>query len=104
MSDDSVDLIVRVLVLYDAVPLLLFVLIYQFRVRWWRTSIGRLLMTFLGSLEAILLLTVLSLFWPDMPGRPYIRIGVWTLIGIVFTWFLIGFLRANTYRKEFDED
>lgn len=103
MSDRLLDQIVRAEIIVASVPGLLFVILYQIRVKWWRTAIGRMLMSFIGSLECILLLTVLSVFWPDMPGRPYLRVVVWAIIIASFTYMLVAFLRTQQMLDEFEK-
>lgn len=50
---------------------------------------GRHMMTFMAGLESILILTVISKYWPDMPGRVLLRLFAWTVIAVLFTWRLI---------------
>lgn len=78
----------------------LFVIFYHIRHKWWRNSIGRHMMSFMGGLTAILDLSLIAQFWPGMPGREELRILVWMLIPFLFTWRLIILLRVKHYGED----
>lgn len=75
----------------------LFVLFYHLRYKWWKNTVGRHMMSFMGGLTAILDLSLIAWFWPDMPGREEIRILVWVLIPFLFTWRLVLLLTVKQY-------
>jgi hypothetical protein len=100
MSPKLIDEIVKIEVVLSAIPLLIAVLVYQFRWKWWKSAIGRHFMVFMSGLEMIMLLAVFNLFWPQMPGKPYIRIIVWAVIFILFTWRAYVMVFPNKYDDE----
>jgi hypothetical protein len=92
-----VEILVRSLVAISAVSGFLFVLIYQLRWKWWRSSMGRHMMAFMGGLELLLLLAFISQFWPHLPLREYLRIVSWGIVAFLFTWRLVILI---TVKKE----
>lgn len=87
--DTFVSLTVATEVCIAAAAGLLFVIIYHLRWKWWKSYMGRHMMTFMAGLDAILLLAVVNMFWPGMPGRVPLRLFAWTVIAVLFTWRLI---------------
>lgn len=104
MSQDLINTIVRLEVVYAAIPGLIFCLVYQLRWKWWKTAFGRHMMIFMCGLELILLLTVLAMFWPDMPHKGYIRMSAWALISFLFTWRTWVLVFIDSYEPELSGD
>ena len=74
-----------------------FVVVYHLRTRWWKSAIGRHMMSFMAGLTAIIALALISNFYPEMPGRALLRILCWTLIPALFGWRLVILLRVKHY-------
>lgn len=85
------------LIVASAVSGLLFVVLYQFRAKWWTSAIGRHMMAFMGGLEVLLLLALTSLFWPHMPGRPYLRAVSWFVVFFLFAWRTIIMITSTRH-------
>jgi hypothetical protein len=63
---------------------LLFVARYS-RVRWRDSPEGINVMAFMLVIAAVLSLAVLAIWWPDMPGRPTLRVLSWAgIFGVVW--------------------
>jgi hypothetical protein len=100
MSPELIDEIVKIEVVIAAVPGLLFVLLYQLRYPWYKSSMGRHVMAFMSALEFILLLAALNVAWPEMPGKPYLRMIVWAIIIFIFSWRTAVLIWPEKYADE----
>lgn len=63
-----------------------FVLIYGVRGKWWKSSIGRHMMTFMTGMFILLALAVAFRIWPDIPGRRHISFWSWNLVIFLMAW------------------
>lgn len=79
--DPTADEVVEFLIYATAPPATLFALIYGLTTPWWRSMIGRALLT---SSTALALLVDLSLLFqwlgPEYLGRAYVRVTVFGLV------------------------
>lgn len=76
-----------------------FVIIYWWRSQWWKSSIGRHLMSFMGGLTAIIDLTLINAFVPGLLNRSSLTLFVWVLIPLLFTWRLWILIFVRHYDK-----
>lgn len=78
-----------------AVPALLFVVVYASTQPWWRSSVGRHLMSFMGVCAVVLSLVIVQSFaGRDYPGHLYVRAAAWIAINIIFWWRLVVLLKV----------
>lgn len=68
---------------------------------WTDFPAGRVLMALLGVQSAILLLATLSGFFPAFPGRPYIYLGLYSILIFVVGW--LGYTIIREQRKHRDQ-
>lgn len=76
------DLATKALIVGSWLGALLFVVRYA-RVRWRATPAGVNVMAFMAVIALVLSLAVLAIWWPDMPGRPWLRLVSWAGIAAV---------------------
>jgi hypothetical protein len=76
------DLATDLLVVGSWIGALWFVIRYA-RVHWRASDAGRNAMAFMVVIALVLTLAVISIFWPGMPGRPFLRLASWGLIFLV---------------------
>jgi len=62
---------------------------------WTGFPAGRVLMALLGVQSAILLLATLSGFFPAFPGRPFIYLGLYSIL-----IFIVGWLGYTIFREQ----
>lgn len=72
-----------------------FVVLYHRAYRWWRNEFGRHLVSFSACLGLFLTYFVVLAFWPEMPWRMGLRIGLFTLLTLVIVWRLVLFGRVS---------
>jgi len=53
------------------------------RLRWWRTGVGRHAAFTATAYLLVGGLASATQFWPDYPGKPWIRLGCWLIIGAI---------------------
>lgn len=87
------DLVTDLLIIGSWLGALVFVAQYT-RVNWRATPAGINVMAFMAVIAAVLTLAVIGLAWPDMPGRPTLRLLSWAAI------FTVIWHRIWTFRRE----
>lgn len=87
------DLVTDLLIIGSWIGALVFVAQYAM-VNWRATPAGVNVMAFMAVIAAVLSLAVIGLAWPDMPGRPTLRLLSWASI------FAVIWHRIWTFRKE----
>lgn len=103
VPDEAVFPVALAGALWAAVAGHVFIIFYWIRYRWWQTSIGRHLMSFMGGLTVIVDLTILDAVVRSLPGdavlpaRNELTLFVWTLLPILFTWRLIVLLKVKNF-------
>lgn len=73
-----------------------FVVCYWIREKWWRSSIGRHLMCFMGGLTAIVDLTIANFLFGPFAQKEF-TLFVWLLMPALFTWRLFVLLRVKSF-------
>lgn len=76
------DLATDLLIVGSWLGALWFVVRYG-RVRWRASDAGRNVMAFMAVIAVVLTLAVVAIAWPEMPGRPYLRLASWAAIFLV---------------------
>jgi FlaA1/EpsC-like NDP-sugar epimerase len=92
-----VDWIVLVEVIVSLVASLGFMVRYHFVGRWWKSAIGRHMMSFMTGMTSIMLLAVVVLLFPGVQYRQELRLFCWTLLAFLFVWRFIIILRIKRY-------
>ena len=92
-----VDWVVRIGVVTSVTAGLVFMVTYHLTSKWWMSSIGRHMMSFMSGMTLILLLSVVALIFPDMPFRQELRIFSWILIPGLFVWRAVVILKIRNY-------
>lgn len=92
------DNIANVELLVASIFLLVFTVIYFVRFRWYDTPAGKSVLSFLGSLCALMILnTVGRLTGGDYPGRDILRVIVYATVPIAIGYML--WTLASYYRR-----
>lgn len=93
------------LLIMAAIPAIVFPLAYWRMADWRSSHMGRHLMSFMGGIGAIMLLTILTLvFGQDWYPRQFIRLTVWGLLAFLFWWRLFLLFAVNRYPERYGED
>lgn len=66
---------------------------------WWKSDIGKLLLTMSGALGLIYSYSLLVRIWPTMPGRPQISTALNVLTIGVIIWRIIILTRLRRVAK-----
>ncbi len=103
VPDAWVEPILLIGVFWSVVAGLTFVIAYAMTQPWWKSPIGRHMMSFMAGFTLILILSMLGYFFPDMPGRTEVRLFTWALIPILFTWRTVILLRIKKYSNGYEE-
>jgi hypothetical protein len=91
----NVDTIALILVLLMAPPATLFPILYAFR-PWYRSLIGRALMTHSVGLALLIDISLLyKAFGDDYPGRDIVRLAVYSVILVGVTGQCIALIRSR---------
>jgi len=81
--------IIKILSTEAAVPALLFVILYAKTQPWWRSAVGRHLMSFMAVCAVVLSLVIVSaIFGREYPGHLFVRAAAWIAINFIFWWRL----------------
>jgi hypothetical protein len=83
-----------VLFVASAIPAVASVLVFA-RVPWWRTPLGRHLMSYMAVIAAVLGLGCLRLVIGQPPAFEAIRTAVFALVPVVMWWRLIVLVQAQ---------
>lgn len=83
-SPGWVDVAVRALVHVTWCALLLFVVLYSARSRWYRSALGRWTMAKHVAMWLVVSLAVLGIHAPEWVARPWIRLVAWVLVAGVY--------------------
>jgi hypothetical protein len=88
-----------------------FVYRYWRRYKWWKTDIGRDLITFSSCLALFCAYGAVAVVWPDIPGRALVRAAVIVVIAtlsalrfVMFESFVGGRSRKQLPRQKVNED
>ena len=97
----STDLF-RWLVLAAAVPAVAFPIVYYFIAPWRDTFLGRHTMAFGAMLGVALLNSAVIVFWPDYPGREWVRMGLfgWLIFMLWRRLYLLVAVQRHPERYE----
>lgn len=76
-------------------PLLGYVIFYSTRSPWWKTPIGISMLVQKVLLTLLVIVIVIGLYWPDMPGREVIRLVIFVACVVAFWWDFIQALRIQ---------
>lgn len=91
----NADVIALILVLAMAPPATLFPILYAFR-PWWKSLIGRALMTHSVGLALLIDISLLyKAFGDDYPGRDVVRLAVYAVILVGVTGQCIALIRSR---------
>lgn len=99
VPDSWVMPILLVGVVWSVVAGLAFVVIYAVTQPWWKTPVGRHMMSFMAGMTMILMLSLVGYFFPDIGWRKELRIFTWTLIPFLFTWRTFILLFVKKYQN-----
>ncbi len=76
----------------------LFVVTYGLMAPWWRSWAGRSLMSLGFAIAAACSLVTISLWWPDIPWRPWLRIVLYGLAAAA-TWIAFATVVVSQIRR-----
>jgi len=95
----NADTIALALVLCMAPPATLFPILYAFR-PWWRSLIGRALMTHSVGLALLIDISLAyKAFGDDYPGRDFVRLAVYSLILLGVTFQCVALIRSRGTKR-----
>jgi hypothetical protein len=72
------------IVVYAAVPAILFALWYGLHSRWWKDKLGIVFFAQAAAIAITMLYVLVANIWPDLPGRVYLRVFLFTIVGTAF--------------------
>jgi hypothetical protein len=93
-------LVFYVLIVVALVGCWTFVFIYTRTWPWWRTEVGRYTIAFSACLGTFMLYYTVRIFWPELPGAPWIALGLFVMLDVVIIWQLVLFLRIRREQRK----
>jgi hypothetical protein len=85
-----------VIVVYAALPAVLFAIWLGIHSRWWKDKLGLALFGQSVAIAVTMLYVVVSNVWPHLPARAELRIFLFTLIGTAFWTMFILLVREQS--------
>lgn len=74
-----------------------FIIRYTSTYRWWKTELGRHLITFSACLASFETSYVVTILWPHYPGREIVQLALFTLLTAAIVWRLVMFERIRRH-------
>lgn len=82
----TLDLALKLQPIFAAAFALGFVLIYAFKGKWWKSAIGRHMMTFMAGVLVVLLIGVTVRFFPNLENIKQVRFWSWNIVILLMGW------------------
>lgn len=80
------DLILKLEPVLAAGGALAFVVIYLLYSKWWRSAMGRHMMSFMGGCLVVLVLAIITRFFPVISKVWEVRFGAWLIVIFIMWW------------------
>lgn len=79
-----------------------FITIYSIYGKWWKTSIGRHMVGFMGGCAVLFFLAILVRVFPELSGNTQLRFWSWNAVIALFAWRFVVALQVWILKNQGD--
>lgn len=87
------------MIYYCAIVAILFVVVYSIFARWWKTSFGQHLFSFMAVIALVFIYIVITKIFGRFHGWEYVRLGLIGSLATVLTWRVCILLKVQLQNR-----